>query len=57
MRARNGLCILTLDVFAENRPVMSTVALLQEADVSRLEKTVFRGRHIPVEKWKDSLEY
>ena len=56
MCARNGLCILTLDVRTECRAVVASVTFY-EAVVSRLEKTSFRGRHIPVEKWKDSLEY
>ena len=54
MRARNGLCVLAIDVSAEDRSIVATIRF--DAVVSGLEKTLFR-RHIPVEKWKESLEY
>lgn len=57
MRTGNGFRVLTFDVFIENRPIVSTIALWQDVGVSSPEMALVRGRHIPVEKWKVSLEY
>ena len=56
MRTRNGLCILILDVAAEDRPVVPSVTFYRLLSAA-WRGTLFRGRHIPVEKWKESLEY
>lgn len=57
MGTGNGFSILTFDVFVEYRPIVSTIALWQFSDFSGLDTTEEKGRHVPVEKWKLSLEY
>ena len=57
MRTGNAFSILTFDVFVENRPIVSAVALWQHSGVSSPNMASVKGRYVPVEKWKDSLEY
>ena len=57
MRTGDGFSVLTFDVFIKNRPVVSTVALWQDFGVSSAEVGLDKGRYVPVEKWKVSLEY
>ena len=56
-RTGNGFGILTFDVFVENRPVVSTIALWAKLGISNPEMALDNGQHVPVEKWKVSLEY
>lgn len=55
MRTGNGSRILILDVFVENRPIVSAIALWRHFSSPNMASV--RGRHAPVEKWKASLEY